>query len=119
MKNLIVTLLLILSINLSAQQEFNGMWTSDTSSYITNIIASEYSVLKVINISFPEERVIHENIISKTKDSFKTTLINEDNGYNVIISYKLKDINHIVCAYKGDLKRTVLLTRLKNKNDKL
>jgi hypothetical protein len=119
MKNLIVTLLLILSINLSAQQQFNGMWTSETSSYVTNIIASEYSVLKVINISFSEEKTISEDIISETKNSFKTTLLNKDNGYSVAISYKLKDINHIVCVYKGDLKRTVLLTRLKNKNDKL
>jgi hypothetical protein len=118
MRNLITTLLLILSINLTAQREFNGMWTSETSSYVTNIIASEYSVLKVVNISFFEENIISEDIISESNDSFKTTLLNKDNGYSVAISYELKDPNHIICTYIGDINRKVLLTRLKNKNDK-
>jgi len=52
MKKTIIILLLIFSLSIQAQQQFEGSWTSDTSSHTTVIIASEYAVLKVFNFSF-------------------------------------------------------------------
>ena len=37
---------------LTAQEDFNGIWGSDDTSYLTTIIASEYKVLNVFNTSF-------------------------------------------------------------------
>ena len=58
MKNLFITLLLLVSSQLFAQQELNGLWQDEDSSYLTTIIASEYAVLDVFNTSFEEYRVI-------------------------------------------------------------
>ena len=53
---------LVTFFTLTAQESFNGMWESDDSSYITTILASEYSVLEVYNTSFVEYRRIDEKI---------------------------------------------------------
>ena len=50
---------------LTAQEDFNGIWGSDDTSYLTTIIASEYKVLNVFNTSFEEHRVIPEEIINQ------------------------------------------------------
>ena len=96
---------------LTAQEDFNGMWESEDSSYITTIIASEYKVLSVFNTSFLEYRVITEDIISRNKNKFTTELNNEQNGYSVTIEYTLKNQNTLVLKYSGDLEGEYLLTR--------
>ena len=97
---------------LTAQEDFNGMWESEDSSYITTIIASEYAVLDIYNTSFEEHRVIPEEITSQGKSKFTTTLNNPDNGYSVKIKYTLRDSNTIVCSYSGDTNDKFTLTRL-------
>ena len=97
---------------LTAQEDFNGIWGSDDTSYLTTIIASEYKVLKVFNTSFEEHRVIPEEITSQGKSKFTTTLNNPNNGYSVKIKYALKDSNTIVCSYSGDTNDKFTLTRL-------
>ena len=97
---------------LTAQEDFNGMWESEDSSYITTIIASEYAVLDIYNTSFEEHRVISEEITSQGKSKFTTTLNNPNNGYSVKIKYALKDSNTIVCNYSGDTNDKFTLTRL-------
>ena len=59
------------------------MWESDDSSYITTILASEYSVLEVYNTSFVEYRRIDEKITSQGESKFTTELYNPNNGYSV------------------------------------
>ena len=97
---------------LTAQEDFNGMWESEDSSYITTIIASEYAVLDIYNTSFEEHRVIPEEITSQGKSKFTTTLNNPNNGYSVKIKNILKDSNTIVCSYSGDTNDKFTLTRL-------
>ena len=97
---------------LTAQEDFNGMWESEDSSYITTIIASEYAVLDIYNTSFEEHRVIPEEITSQGKSKFTTTLNNPNNGYSVKIKYALKDSNTIVRSYSGDTHEKFTLTRL-------
>ena len=71
MKKTIITLLLIFSLSIQAQQQFGGSWTSDTSTHTTVIIASEYAVLKVFNFSFEEDSYIEEEITKQdNNDSF-------------------------------------------------
>ena len=90
MKNLFITLLLLVSSQLFAQQELNGLWQDEDSSYLTTIIASEYAVLVVFNTSFEEYRVIPEKIIDYKNNRLTTNLKNPLNGYNVQIEYSLK-----------------------------
>ena len=101
MKKTIITLLLIFSLSIQAQQQFEGSWTSDTSTHTTVIIASEYSVLKVFNFSFEEDSYIEEEIINQQDDSFETKLYNAENGYEVFIKYYFTE-NEMYCKFSGD-----------------
>ena len=113
MKKLFITLSLLFTFSfLTAQEDFNGMWKSEDSSYITTIIASEYKVLNVFNTSFVEHRVITEDIISRDKNKFTTELNNEQNGYSVTIEYTLKDKNTLILKYTKDLEGEYILNRL-------
>ena len=113
MKKLFITLSLLFTFSiLTAQEDFNGIWGSEDSSYITTIIASEYKVLSVFNTSFLEYRVITEDIISRDKNKFTTELNNEQNGYSVIIEYILKDKDTLILKYSKDLEAEYTLTRL-------
>ena len=74
MKNLFITLLLLVSSQLFAQKELSGLWESETSSYITTIVTSEYAVLNVFNTSFSKSRVITEKIIDYKNNKLTTNL---------------------------------------------
>jgi len=110
MKKTIITLLLIFSLSIQAQQQFEGAWTSDTSSHTTVIIASEYAVLKVFNFSFEEDSYIEEEIVNQKEDSFKTRLYNEENGYEVLIKYYFIE-NEMYCEFSGDYNGLVLMQK--------
>jgi len=114
MKKLFITLSILFSFSIiTAQEEFNGMWEGEDSSYITTIIASEYKILNVFNTSFVEYRVIPEEIINYKNNKFTTTLENTLNGYSVKIQYSLQDVDVILCVYSGDTKGEFILTRLR------
>ena len=109
MKKTIVTLLLIFSLSIQAQQ-FEGSWVSDTSSHTTVIIASEYAILKVFNFSFEEDSYIEEEIINQEENSFKTKLYNTENGYEVFIKYYFIE-NEMYCEFSGDYNGLVLMQK--------
>jgi hypothetical protein len=110
MKKTIITLLLIFSLSTQAQQQFEGTWTSDTSSYTTVIIASEYAILKVFNFSFEEDSYIEEKVINQQSDSFETKLYNAENGYEVFIKYYFIE-NEMYCEFSGDYNGLVLMQK--------
>jgi|14BtaG_2_1085337.scaffolds.fasta_scaffold02482_9 hypothetical protein len=115
MKKLLIMFLMVTSLSLKAQEQFEGAWVSETSSYYTTILASEYKVLSVHNFSFYENQIITEKILFQNKNNFKTALYNPVNGYSVNIDYKMKHKDTLVCVFNGDLKRTVTLTRILKK----
>lgn len=98
---LLLPLILLIHFFSHSQKQFEGMWISDTSTYVVNIIASEYSILNVLNISFIEDNIIEEKIIRQNDRKFTTELVNEDNGYSVTINYKLVN-GTLVCDFNGD-----------------
>jgi hypothetical protein len=110
MKKTIITLLLIFSLSIQAQQQFEGAWTSDTSSHTTVIIASEYAILKVFNFSFEENSYIEEKIINQEESSFKTKLYNEENGYEVLIKYYFIG-DKMYSRFYGDYNGLVLMQK--------
>tara|TARA_R110001592_G_scaffold350317_1_gene646293 strand:+ start:39 stop:389 length:351 start_codon:yes stop_codon:yes gene_type:complete len=116
MKKIIITTLIILkSLTCFSQEQFEGIWISETSTFKKTIITSEYAVLKVFSFCFINNKVINENIISQSKKKFITNLYNKENGYSVKIKYKLKDDNTLICYFSGHLNKKITLTRYNKK----
>tara|TARA_R100000935_G_scaffold19959_3_gene38003 strand:- start:690 stop:1034 length:345 start_codon:yes stop_codon:yes gene_type:complete len=114
MKKLFITLLLLFTFSiLTAQEDFNGMWKDEDSSYITTIIATEYKVLSVFNTSFEEHRIVTEDIIFEKDNKFTTEINNNRNGYSVTIEYSIKNKDTLLLKYSKDLEGEYILTRLK------
>ena len=112
MKKLFITLLLLFTFStLTAQEDFNGIWGCDDTSYLTTIIATEYKVLNVFNTSFVDHRIITEDIINQKDNEFTTELNNDRNGYSVTIEYSIKNKDTLVLKYSRDLEGEYLLTR--------
>lgn len=100
MKNLIIALFITLSsLSLKAQEKFNGMWKSEGTTYVTTILASEYSVLSITNTSFNKLKTLKENILKQTSSELTTSIYNKDNGYTAEIEYKMLDDNTISSTY--------------------
>ncbi len=111
MKKLLTILLFAFTLFTSnAQQQFEGEWKSETSSFTTTIIASEYAILKVFNFSFEEDQYIEETILEQTDYEFTTKLYNPRNGYEVVIKYKLIAGN-LISEFSGDLHAVIKLTK--------
>lgn len=106
--------LMVTSLSLKAQEQFEGAWISETSSYYTVILASEYRVLSVHNFSFYENQIITEKILSQNKNNFKTALYNPVNGYSVNIDYRTQHKDTLVLRFTGDLNKTIKLTKILN-----
>jgi hypothetical protein len=113
MKNLFITLCLVLtSLTLTAQEQFNGIWQSEGTDYLKTILASEYSVLQCYNTSFKEYDVITETIVFKNNNKFTAELYNPDNGYRVTIEYTLINKDSISSKYTGDVTGVYGIKRL-------
>jgi hypothetical protein len=118
MKNTIFAIAFCFStFNTFAQKQFEGMWVSEESTFVNTIITSDYAILKVINFSFFEKKVIEEEILFQTKNEFKTKIYNEENGYKAIVVYKIID-DELICEYSGDYNGIIKLQKLKLANKK-
>lgn len=118
MKNIILAIAFCFStFNTFAQKQFEGMWVSEESTFVNTIITSDYAILKVINFSFFEGKVIEEKILFQTKNEFKTKIYNEENGYKAIVVYKIID-DKLICEYSGDYNGVIKLQKLKLANKK-
>ena len=112
MKKLFITLFSVLTfITTQAQKQFEGEWVTDTSSYVTTIIASDYAVLQVFNFSFKFDNYIKETILYQDDYTFTTECYNSRNGYEVIIKYRLKNKKTIICEFSGDFHGIIELTK--------
>lgn len=112
MKKLFITLFSVLTfLTTQAQKQFEGEWVTDTLSYVTTIIASDYAVLQVFNFSFKFDNYIKETILHQDDYTFTTECYNPRNGYEVIIKYRLKNKKTIICEFSGDFHGIIELTK--------
>jgi hypothetical protein len=112
MKKSLITLALFFTALISeAQKAFEGVWTTEGSTYETVVIASDYAVLKIINYSFKEENTLNEVILSQTHNTMTTSIHNKRNGYTIGLYYTVVDENTLKCVIKGDLNSTVEMKR--------
>ena len=112
MKKIITTLFITCCFNIFSQENFNGMWYSETSSYFTFLLSDSSEVLKVLNVSLTEHKTIKEKIIKQSKDTLITKLNNKKNNYSVYIKYYLKTKDTLISEYSGDLNRKIKLTKI-------
>ena len=115
MKKILIIVLLLLGIQAKAQKQFEGQWVTDTSSYVTNILASDYAILQVFDFSFKYDNFIRETILYQDDNSFTTECYNPRNGYSVNIIYKSKNEDTITCEFSGDYNGLIELTRQTNR----
>ena len=116
MKKSLLLLALTTTLLSSSQEQFKGACESPESNYVTTILANKEKVSKIFNFSFVKNRFINETILSQTKDTLKTKLINDRNGYTVNIKYYMKNKDVLVNEYSGDYNEKILLTRVPIKN---
>lgn len=114
MKKILIVVLVLLGTQTQAQKQFEGQWVTDTSSYVTTIIASDYAVLQVFDFSFEYDNFINESILEQDDYSFTTECYNLRNGYRVTIVYKSKNEDTITCEFSGDFNGVIELTRQTN-----
>ena len=113
MKNLFITILLLLTTFISkAQEQFEGVWAKEGSVYETIIMASEYAVMDVFNYSFESDKVIKETILFQSKNTLVTKLHNPSNGYSVKMEYTIKDKETLYCNITGHLNKKITLTKI-------
>tara|TARA_B100000768_G_scaffold89056_1_gene83521 strand:- start:72 stop:428 length:357 start_codon:yes stop_codon:yes gene_type:complete len=118
MKNILIVVLLLLGTQAKAQKQFEGQWVTDTSSYVTTIIASDYAILQVFDFSFEYDNFIRESILYQDDYSFTTECYNPRNGYRVTVVYKSKNEDTITCEFSGDFNDVIELTRQTNSTKK-
>jgi len=109
-KLLIIALLFVLPV--SAQQNFSGTWVSERSSYYNNIISDSNNIIRVINISFLEKRVVEEAVLYHKNNSFTTVLNSKEDSYCVEIAYTLNSEDTMTCVYTGDYTGVVKLRKI-------
>tara|TARA_B110000046_G_C12866089_1_gene343965 strand:+ start:130 stop:474 length:345 start_codon:yes stop_codon:yes gene_type:complete len=113
MKNLIIALFITLaSFTAKAQEQFNGMWQSEGTTYITTILASRYKILQIQNTSFAECKILNETILQQTVKTITTHIENEDNGYYAEIEYVMQNDGTILSSYSTRPGQYYLLTKI-------
>jgi len=111
MKNLIIALFITLSsMSLMAQEQFNGIWQSEGSSYVTIILASKYKVLNIHNVSFHEINILKEKILTQTKTELTTEIYNSRNGYYSVIKYTMQNDSTLISTYSAQPNKKYKLT---------
>jgi len=112
MKKLLITLALFFTaLTSKAQEAFEGVWTTQGSTYKTVMLASDYAVVKIINYSFEEDSTLNEVILSQTDTTMTTSIYNPTNGYTIGLSYTVIDEDTLQCVFTGDENSTVLMKR--------
>tara|TARA_B110000908_G_C10090783_1_gene373909 strand:- start:32 stop:385 length:354 start_codon:yes stop_codon:yes gene_type:complete len=113
MKNLIIALFITLSsLSLKAQEEFNGMWKSEATSYVTTILASEWAVVGVSNTCFTKLKVLDEKILKYKNKKLTTSIHNKENGYTAEVRYEWLDSNTLSSTYSTFPGKVYMLKRI-------
>ena len=107
MKKLLLPLLMLLTLNISAQiEKIEGIWSSEQSSYLTVIFYSNGKFL-FKNLGIDESK-LKETVINQGKNFVTTTLVNSKNNHKVTIKYTLLKNNELLGEFLGDWKGTVI-----------
>ena len=104
MKKIFFALIFIFSSFSSYSQindQLQGMWKGEKSSYYVIVLNDKYDNLKFINVSWAEANILNENVIEQDNESVTTGLYNPANGYKVSIKYTMIDENTVQCEFGG------------------
>ena len=121
MKKTITGLMLFFSLLILAQDTkpigakllLEGMWGANETSYICIITVDEgFNKVKTIhNVSFEEDLILIERILSQDDKQVITSLHNKQNNHKVFSTYSLIDENKMLRSFRGDSNTDVVYTR--------
>lgn len=96
MKNLFITLLLLVSSQLFAQQQFNGVWQQEYSSAILTISLDTVEPNDITVYNPETNNTFYENVIQVTNNEMLVVAVFDDNS-NYSCKYVLKEPNELYC----------------------
>ena len=105
MKKNIFLLFFLLSVSsIQGQlQDFEGIWISSETKFLTTFIISEdLNSVKALTYSFNDDAKINELVSSFDDVSISTKSENEDNGFKIDVTYTLINKNLLQAKITGD-----------------
>tara|TARA_R110000803_G_scaffold111_2_gene331 strand:+ start:254 stop:661 length:408 start_codon:yes stop_codon:yes gene_type:complete len=125
MKKTITGLMLFFSLLVLAQDIkpngakllLEGIWEANETSYICIITVNEgFNTVKTIhNVSFEEDLVLIEKVLSQDDKQVITTLHNKLNNHKVFSTYSLINEDQLLRNIRGDANVNIVYTRRDNK----
>tara|TARA_R110000744_G_scaffold280914_1_gene392942 strand:+ start:319 stop:726 length:408 start_codon:yes stop_codon:yes gene_type:complete len=125
MKKTITGLMLFFSLLILAQDIkpngakllLEGIWEANETSYICIITVNEgFNTVKTIhNVSFEEDLVLIEKVLSQDDKQVITTLHNKLNNHKVFSTYSLINEDQLLRNIRGDANADIVYTRRDNK----
>ena len=125
MKKTITGLMLFFSLLILAQDIkpngakllLEGIWEANETSYICIITVNEgFNTVKTIhNVSFEEDLVLIEKVLSQDDKQVITTLHNKLNNHKVFSTYSLINEDQLLRNIRGDANVNIVYTRRDNK----
>ena len=106
MKKIILSLIILLSINIYAQKDlenFEGLWTSNDTNFITVFTHNDIeNKLSVHTFSFKSNHEVKETMVKTNDTIIKTKTTNARNGWQVTTDYKLLTKDTMLASFGGD-----------------
>ena len=125
MKKTITGLMLFFSLLILAQDIkpngakllLEGIWEANETSYICIITVNEgFNTVKTIhNVSFEEDLVLREKVLSQDDKQVITSLYNKLNNHKVFSTYSLINEDQLLRNIRGDANVDIVYTRRDNK----
>ena len=113
MKKIIVILSFISNSIYGQLQDFEGIWVSNETEFLTSFVINEkLNAVKGTTFSFSNDSRVNEDVIFFDKDSIKTKCENKDNGYKVNVLYTLLHKNVMNAKITGDMDVDIKYVRL-------
>ena len=115
MKKNIFLLFFLLSVSsIQGQlQDFEGIWVSNETEFLTSFIINEkLNSVKGTTFSFTSDAKVNEDVYFFNNDSLKTICENKANGYKVNVLYTLLNKNVMTAKITGDIDTNIKYVRM-------
>jgi len=113
MKKLAILLTLIFNITYGQIQDFEGIWASVETDYLTNIIVNDsYNEVNILTYSFEQDDRLIEKTLLFNNDSIKTICVNPAIDHKIFVVYKLIGKDSLSAEIKGDWNGTIEYVKL-------
>ncbi len=103
MKKLVILLTLLSSSMYGQIQDFEGIWASLGTDYLTAITINEdLDDASIFSFSFLNDDKINETLLTLSNDSLVSHVYNPNNNHKVKVKYNLIHENLMTAKFSGD-----------------